>query len=67
MKIAKFMKIFGSRMLEEGGGGGGCGEVCACHDTAKSKPRHSFNAFMVKFRCGLKKWKYLDLIPNEYS
>ena len=39
----------------------------AYHDTVKSKLRHSFNDFMVKFRCGLKKWKYLELIPNENS
>ena len=37
----------------------------ACHDAVKSKSRHSFNAFKAKFRCGLKKWKYLDLQLNN--
>ena len=45
MKTANFMKISRPPMLE--------GDVS--HDTVKSKPRYSFNGFMAKVRCGLKK------------
>ena len=45
MKIANFMKTPRLPMLE--------GD--ASYDTVKSKPRYSFNGFMAKVRCGLKK------------
>ena len=44
MNIANFMKT--PRLLLEGD---------ASYDTVKSKPRYSFNGFMAKVRCGLKK------------